>query len=62
MHNKDNNNNDEPDRYYIVNINLNYYKLKPYNEPEESQINFTELIIYNCCFCCNTFILNNKLY
>ena len=45
-----------------MNINLNYYKLKSYNKLKEPQINLTELIIYNCYFCCNMFILNNKLY
>ena len=62
MYNKNNNNNNKLNRYYIININFNYYKLKPYNKLKESQTNFIKLIIYNCHFCCNIFILNNKLY
>ena len=62
MHNKDDSNNDELNRYYVVNADLDYYELEPYNELEESQVNLAELITYNCRFCRNMFILNNKLY
>ena len=35
MYNKNNNNNNKLNKYYITNINLNYYKLELYNELKE---------------------------
>ena len=35
MYNKDNNNNNKPNKYYIINTNFNYYKLKLYNESKK---------------------------
>ena len=62
MYNKNNNNNNKLNKYYIININFNYYKLELYNKLKELQVNFIKLITYNCHFCYNIFILNNKLY
>ena len=62
IYNKDNSDNDKLNRYYVINTDLNYYKLESYNKLEELQANLAELITYSCHFCCDTFILNNKLH
>ena len=62
IYNKNDSNNNKLNRYYIINADLNYYKLKSYNKLEELQTNFIKLIIYSYYFCCDIFILNNKLY